>query len=155
MTESHGDDGTMSQPGRGSGHLKHDLAGGGVAHAGEHPYVLVVDDDPDMTRLVTAALGTRGISCIAAYDSVQGFMLTQRRHPKLIIVDWHMPGGGGHGLLSQLDQSSHTRAIPVLVVTNDTSPEVDAVAQQHGARAVLRKPINPMEFLDLISALVK
>ena len=145
----------MAETPRPSVQLKYGLAGGGAAHAGEQPNVLVVDDDPDMTRLLTAALATRGISCTAAYDSIQGFMLTQRRHPKLIILDWHMPGGGGPAMLHQLTRSAHTKDIPVVVVTQDISPEVDIIAAQHGAKAVMRKPIDPMKFLDLVAALVK
>lgn len=145
----------MGQVTRPSTQLRYELAGASRAGETAEPCALVVDDDPDMTRLVTAALGTRGVSCIAAYDATQGFMLAKRRHPKILLLDWHMPGGGGPGLLKQLTLSTHTKDIPVVVVTNDTSPEVDKMAAEHGAKAVLRKPIDPMAFLDLVTQLVR
>lgn len=115
------------------------------------PCVLVVDDDPDMIRLLRAALATRGVGCVVAYDAKQGFMAAQKHRPRLVLVDWHMPAGGGRLLLRHLRGHAPTREIPVFVVTGDGSPSVDADAAKHGARGVLRKPVNVMELLDLIT----
>jgi len=115
------------------------------------PCVLVVDDDPDMVRLLRAALASRGIGCVAAYDAKQGFMAAQKHRPRLVLVDWHMPAGGGQLMLRHLRGHTPTSEIPVYVVTADGSPAVDAEAARQGARGVLRKPIDVMQLLDLIT----
>lgn len=131
--------------------------GGGPATEGETtapeapPCVLVVDDDPDMVRLLRAALATRGVGCVTAYDAKQGFMAAQKHLPRLVLVDWHMPAGGGRLMLRHLRGHAPTRDIPVFVVTADGSPSVDADAARQGARGVLRKPVDVMQLLDLIT----
>lgn len=115
------------------------------------PCVLVVDDDPDMIRLLKAALASRGVGCVAAYDAKQGFMAAQKHRPRLVLVDWHMPSGGGQLMIRHLRGHEPTRETPVYVVTADGSPAVDAEAARHGARGVLRKPVDVMQLLDLIT----
>jgi CheY-like chemotaxis protein len=44
--------------------------------------------------------------------------------PKLIIIDWHMPAGGGPQLLLKLRDKARTSRIPVYVITADDSPEI-------------------------------
>jgi len=113
--------------------------------------VLVVDDDPDMIRLLRAALASRGVGCVTAYDAKQGFMAAQKHRPRLVLVDWHMPAGGGQLMLRHLRGHGPTSEIPVFVVTADGSPGIDAEAARQGARGVLRKPVDVMQLLDLIT----
>lgn len=143
----------VSETPRLSGQLRYDIAGEGAekSPAGAEPCVLVVDDDPDITRLIKAALATRGVGCIAAYDAMQGFIVAQRHRPTLVLVDWHMPAGGGQLLIRKLHHHTPTKNIPVYVVTGDTSPAIDTEATSQGAKGVLRKPIDPMQLLDLLA----
>lgn len=117
--------------------------------------VLVVDDDADMTRLLGAVLASRGLATVAAYDAVQGFAVAQRQLPKFILVDWHMPAGGGPELLRELRDDPSTRGIPVVVVTGDGSPAIPDEALALGARGVLHKPIDAGEFVELVKTLVE
>ncbi len=148
--------GSVAEGPRPSGQLRYNLAGEGAqkAPAGSPACVLVVDDDPDITRLIKAALATRGVGCIAAYDAMQGFLVAQRNHPILVLVDWHMPAGGGQLLIRKLHSHTPTKNIPVYVVTGDTSPAIDTEATTQGAKGVLRKPIDPMQLLDLLAPLL-
>lgn len=133
--------------------LKYQLAGTGVTQAGAAagPLVLVVDDDPDMTRLVAGALVTVGAVPIAAYDALQGMVVAQRELPSLIIVDLHMPAGGGLKLLEKLRNSVKTTAIPVLVMTADTADDLPRQAQALGARGFLRKPVDLIRLVEVVS----
>jgi two-component system, chemotaxis family, chemotaxis protein CheY len=132
---------------RHEGHLRFELAGSAPAGGGRTstsgPAVLVVDDDPDMTRLVGASLAATGCRTLAAYDSMQGFMVAQREQPALILVDLHMPAGGGFSLLERLRGSGRTRHIPVLVMTADHGCGLPDRARQLGALGFLLKPIDP------------
>lgn len=143
----------MSNPPKVGKQASKDLTGENLkpAAAASLPCVLVVDDDPDMIRLLQAALASRGVNCVAASDAKQGFMAAQKHHPRLILVDWHMPAGGGQLMMRHLRGYAPTSGIPVYVVTADGSPAVDAEAGRQGARGVLRKPVDIMELLDLIT----
>lgn len=144
----------MSDAPRPSRQLKYELAGtGSQAAAGNS--VLVVDDDAEMTRLMGALLASRGLSAVSAYDPIQGFLVAQKQRPRFILVDWHMPAGGGLQLLRKLKDNPATQSIPVVVVTADGSPAIPAEAATLGARGVLHKPIDASEFVELVKQLVE
>jgi two-component system chemotaxis response regulator CheY len=108
-----------------------------------------------MTRLLRAVLATRGLTAVAAYDAVQGFQAAERQHPRFILVDWHMPAGGGPQLLRKLKDHPATRGIPVVVVTGDGSPAIPEEAAALGARGVLHKPIDTDQFVEVVKSLVE
>ena len=109
----------------------------------------------DMTRLLGAVLATRGLTAVSAYDAIQGFLVAQRQHPKFILVDWHMPAGGGPQLLRKLKDNPATHGIPVVVVTADGSPAIPEEAMALGARGVLHKPIDTDHFVEVVKSLVE
>jgi DNA-binding response OmpR family regulator len=111
----------------------------------------VVDDDPDMTRLVGAVLSKSGVTPLAAYDAMQGMVVAQRERPSAIIVDLHMPAGGGLKLLEKLKASAKTADIPVLVVTADPASDLPRRAEGLGARGFLRKPIDLDQLVAVIA----
>jgi two-component system chemotaxis response regulator CheY len=146
----------VSQEPRQTTQLKYELAGTGSFKAGAPPsaLALIVDDDADITRFISAIFASRGIAAVAAYDAIQGFLVAQRQLPKLILVDWHMPAGGGPQMLRKLRDHPRTAAIPVYVITADERPEIPEEAASLGAKGVLRKPLDPAALLQLTAALV-
>jgi CheY-like chemotaxis protein len=130
--------------------LKYQLAGQDQSGA-TGPKVLVVDDDPDMTRLVSAALNSGGFAAIVAYDALQGMQVAQRDRPSLIIIDLHMPAGGGLKLLEKLQASGKTAETPVLVVTADAASDLPRQAQALGARGFLRKPLDLPQLVQAVA----
>lgn len=124
----------------------------GPTGAGQaHSAILVVDDDADMTRFIGAVLQSRGHVTLSAYDAIQGFMVAQRQRPKLVLVDWHMPAGGGPELLRKLRDNPATAATPTIVITSDAMPNLPAEAAALGAKTFLHKPIDPDKLVDVVA----
>ncbi len=121
--------------------LQYQLAGRDES-AGSGPLVLIVDDDPDMARLIRALLTEAGYRGVSAFDAMQGMMVAQREVPSLIIVDLHMPAGGGLKLLEKLKSVPKTAAIPLLVLTGDTTAGLPEKARALGAEEFLLKPLD-------------
>jgi len=146
----------MADAPRKSLQLKYDLAGTGPQPAGDDPTrcILVVDDDADITRFIGAVLGSRGIRTVSAYDAIQGFLVAQKQHPRLILVDWHMPAGGGAQLLRKLRDNQQTASIPVVVVTSDSAPNLPEEAASLGAKLFLHKPLDPERLADLVAQFI-
>jgi CheY-like chemotaxis protein len=145
----------MAEAPRKSLQLKYQLAGTtmtGDTSAGVT--VLVVDDDADITRFISAVLASRGISAVAAYDAIQGFLVAQRQNPRLILVDWHMPAGGGPQLLRKLRDNPKTATIPVIVVTADSAPNLPEEASGLGAKRFLHKPLDSDRLIEAIRQIV-
>jgi len=146
----------MADAPRKSLQLKYDLAGTGQKQAADEPSrcILVVDDDADITRFIGAVLGSRGIRTVSAYDAIQGFLVAQKQHPRLILVDWHMPAGGGAQLLRKLRDNQQTASIPVVVVTSDSAPNLPEEAASLGAKLFLHKPLDPERLADLVAQFI-
>jgi CheY-like chemotaxis protein len=77
--------------------------------------------------------------------------VAQRERPSVIIVDLHMPAGGGLKLLEKLKASAKTAEIPVVVVTADAAADLPRRAEELGARGFLRKPVDPARLVDVIA----
>jgi CheY-like chemotaxis protein len=113
-----------------------------------HPRILVVDDEPLIRELVTDALSEMGFDVQSAASGVQALDLLRRWLPQAIVLDLMMPRMDGVGFSEALSREPRLASIPVLLVTAAHAPE-DA-AQRMRARAVLRKPFEIDDLLDLV-----
>ncbi len=119
------------------------------------PHVaLVVDDTPDIIRLVHNSLRTH-FKVISAEDGLKGLEMALRERPSLIIADLMMPGIDGLELTRRLRASEETRHIPILILTAKGDLEDRVAGLQTGASAYLAKPFSPRELLTTSRALVQ
>jgi DNA-binding response OmpR family regulator len=117
--------------------------------------VLVMDDDPDLRALMTAALRHRSFDVLDAPDGVRGIeyldAATRRAPwelPDLVVSDVLMPGLGGLDLLRAMRAARWT--IPVLLVTAFPEPALEARARALGAACVLAKPFDMETFVATV-----
>ncbi|MCA1825416.1 MAG: response regulator [Myxococcales bacterium] len=119
------------------------------------PHVaLVVDDTPDIIRLVHQSLRSH-FKVVSAEDGLKGLEMAVRERPSLIIADLMMPGIDGLELTRRLRASEETRHIPILMLT--ARGDLDARVQgiETGVNAYLAKPFSPRELLTNARALVQ
>jgi len=57
--------------------------------------ILIIDDDPDIVKLLRFKLSQEGYKVIAAVDAYNGIQSARREKPDLIILDIMLPAGGG------------------------------------------------------------
>ena len=112
--------------------------------------VLIVDDSPTETFVLTEILKRHGFEVINAQNADQGLSLARDRHPDLVLMDVVMPGLNGFQATRQLARDPHTASIPVVMVSTK-SQETDRVwALRQGARAYLTKPVDERLLLQTI-----
>jgi CheY-like chemotaxis protein len=115
---------------------------------GAAPKVLVVDDDPDITRAIRIRLGHYGVETFEATNGLDGYLVALKEQPDVVITDYIMPEGSGDHMMIRLKQSSVTDAIPVIVLTGQTDRRGTNVPLQRdalgrrGAVAFLAKPLD-------------
>jgi GAF domain-containing protein/DNA-binding response OmpR family regulator len=87
--------------------------------------VLIIDDDPNSTRLLEQVLGDTGkYRVFSAQSGIEGMALIARRRPDLVIVDLRMPEMDGIAVIKELRANPEVGDTPVMVVTGDTlNPE--------------------------------
>ncbi len=88
--------------------------------------VLVVDDDPQMARLIARMLETSGrdyeVAC--AGNGIEGLCEMRAQRPDLLLLDLVMPGMDGHAMLAELRADPQLRDTPVVIITaQEHTPE--------------------------------
>ncbi|HEY3368063.1 MAG TPA: response regulator [Symbiobacteriaceae bacterium] len=115
--------------------------------------VLVVDDDPDIVRLIILSLEQEGFRAIGATSGEQALELARKLHVDAITLDLLMPGMHGLEVARRLKDEMGTRNIPVVVVsayTGGHEPELVAL----GVSGVIGKPIDELKLLSTIRNLL-
>ncbi|MBW2095570.1 MAG: response regulator [Deltaproteobacteria bacterium] len=124
-----------------------------------NPYILVVDDDPDLVETVAMMLESKGCEVGRAYDGVEGEESIKERRPDLIILDVMMPRKDGYVLCAELKAKEETRDIPVVLLTAvgeavPTTKYTHADGMSTEADDYVSKPIDTEGLWDVVSGLL-
>jgi CheY-like chemotaxis protein len=84
------------------------------------PRILLVDDNPVVLKFLVRSLQKYQVEVIQASSGMQGFWLTLRFQPDLVITDFNMQQGSGTYLLSRIKSNPSVQHIPVIIFTGDT-----------------------------------
>jgi two-component system response regulator GlrR len=111
--------------------------------------ILVVDDDPDMLRLVSMRLTAAGYAVTAVTSAESALTQLEIEHPQLVLSDVRLPGRDGLALFDEIRKRHPT--LPVILLTaHGTIPDaVEATAR--GVFTYLTKPYDGRELLEKIS----
>jgi DNA-binding response OmpR family regulator len=114
--------------------------------------VLVVDDQPDIVRLVRDYLERAGFDVLAAQDGEQALQIARRSHPDLVILDLGLPGLDGLDVARTLRRDGDT---PIIMLTA-RAEEADRVAGlELGADDYVTKPFSAREMVARVRAVLR
>jgi len=116
--------------------------------------VLVVEDTPDVARMIRLALH-HDFRFLAAGDGAQGLELARRYRPTVVITDWMMPRMDGLELTRQLRADPLTRHIPIVMLTARSDVENKVAGLETGVSAFLGKPFSTTELVSTVRSLVR
>ena len=118
-------------------------------------YLLVVEDIPDILKLLDATLKFKGYRVLTARNGEEALEVIQKEHPLMVITDILMPKMDGFSLVHTLRIHSETRSIPVIFLSATyVAPEDKAFALNIGATRFIEKPIDLELFMKTISELL-
>jgi CheY-like chemotaxis protein len=121
----------------------------------ESGYILIVEDVPDILRLLEETLKFKGYRAVTAFNGQEALEKIQHERPALIITDIMMPKLDGFGLVHRLRINPETRDIPVIFLTATyVALEDKAFALNIGATRFIEKPVNFENFLRTIHQLL-
>jgi two-component system KDP operon response regulator KdpE len=106
--------------------------------------ILVVDDEPQITRVLRTSLQSNGHEVAVAQDGAAALDLFLKRQPDLVITDLSMPGMDGIELTREIRSRAPTPVI-VLSVRNQDSAKIAALDE--GADDYITKPFSIQELL--------
>jgi DNA-binding response OmpR family regulator len=116
--------------------------------------VLVADDDADILRFIEINLRLEGFEVVTARDGLDALAKAEAVWPDLVLLDVRMPSIDGYAICARIRADPRLAAIPVIMVTaNSSSADVEA-ARQAGANDFLVKPFLPATLLDMAKAML-
>jgi len=125
----------------------------------KQPYILIVDDDPDILEGITAVLETRPYRLASARDGRQCMDLIREESPDLLILDMLMPRMDGFAVIRELRSDPKYAGLPIIVLTTVIE---DAAYRRYELetgvameiQGYIEKPAPPDELLRHVSRIV-
>ena len=111
--------------------------------------ILVVDDEPQITRVLRASLASSGYDVLLARDGVEAFDLFRESTPDLVITDLFMPRMDGIELTRSIRQMSE---VPIIVLSVREQETMKIAALDEGADDYVTKPFSTQELLARVRA---
>jgi two-component system, NtrC family, nitrogen regulation response regulator NtrX len=102
--------------------------------------ILIIDDEPEICKMVAEFLFDAGYSSSYALNGPDGLAMVKRDSPSLVLLDVGMPGMDGVEVLRLIREQFP--ALPVVVLTGHRDTETVKKMVELGASEYLTKPIN-------------
>lgn len=117
--------------------------------------ILIVDDDPELLRLIAFPLHRAGFETLGATDGAQALEMVRGEKPDLMILDIMLPGLDGIEVCKRLRGHPETATLPIIMLSALTSVEDKIKGLEAGADEYLTKPISPKEVVARVRALLQ
>ena len=117
--------------------------------------VLIVDDDPDIVRLLTYNLGQAGFQTAVAGTGREALRAIQKDPPDIVVLDLMLPDIDGMEVCRTIRQQETSRRVPVLMLTA-RGDEIDRVVGfEVGADDYVQKPFSPRELVLRVKSILR
>lgn len=114
------------------------------------PTILLVDDDSDTRELIAMVLAQRGLQVLQANSAAIALTQQTAAPVDLAVLDLGLPDAHGLEIIEKLRATQP--ALPVIVLSGRTDPELVLAAQRVGIEHFVAKPVAIPKLADLITA---
>lgn len=114
--------------------------------------VLLIDDDPDLGRLMDSILRPLDITVYQSFSGTDGLRMSYAIHPDLIILDVMMPEMNGFDVCARLREMSN---VPILMLTARSNDNDMIRGFKLGVDDFVKKPFNKNELVARVNALLR
>ena len=118
----------------------------------DKPYILVVDDDPNISRLEQLYLEKEGYEVKVAADGDEAIESFRKLPPDLVLLDVMLPGTDGYEVLKAIRKSG---SIPVIMVTAKGETFDKVLCLELGADDYIVKPFDGKEMIARVKAVLR
>jgi CheY-like chemotaxis protein len=124
------------------------------------PYVLIVDDDPDILEGIITVLETQPYRLATARDGKECLEMMAQELPDLLILDLLMPRMDGWGVIREMRSEPRYARVPIMVLTTVVE---DASRRRYeletglamDVQQYVQKPVMPADLLQRVEKLLK
>jgi DNA-binding response OmpR family regulator len=126
----------------------------------KQPYILIVDDDPDILEGITTILETQPYRLDTARDGKQCMGMIKEEIPDLLILDLLMPRMDGWGVIREMRSEPRFNTVPIMILTTVIE---DASRRRYeletnmamDVQDYVQKPVRPEELLRRVDNLLR
>lgn len=111
--------------------------------------ILVVDDDPAISEMLTIVLESEGFQPVAVMDGAEAVRVFEDEQPDLILLDLMLPGMNGIDICRIIRQRSN---VPIVMLTAKTDTVDVVLGLETGADDYITKPFKPKELIARVRA---
>jgi len=118
------------------------------------PRVLVVDDDPQVLKLLRVNFELEGFEVMSATNGEEALELVGRDTPDVVVCDVMMPGIDGLEVVRRLRAHPDTVSLPLVVVSAKAQRADVRAGLKLGADEYVTKPFDPAELIEIVQRLL-
>ena len=117
--------------------------------------ILVVDDDPEIVRLLRGYLEKDGYIVLTAHDGQTAFQTLRRERPDLLLLDLMLPDRDGWEVTRLIRTDKNLATTPIIMITARIEDTDKILGLELGADDYITKPFNPREVVARVRALLR
>ncbi len=114
--------------------------------------ILLIEDEPELVRVLRAYLEKSGFQVESAYRGDTGLSLWQHKRPDLVILDLNLPGMDGLDVAREIRRQGNT---PIIMLTARVEESDQLIGLELGADDYITKPFSPRIVVARVRALLR
>ncbi|HZX29867.1 MAG TPA: response regulator [Rhodocyclaceae bacterium] len=116
--------------------------------------ILAVDDSASIRQMVSFTLKSAGYEVVEAVDGMDGLEKAKTKSINLVLTDQNMPRMDGLSLIKSLRAMPQYAAVPILMLTTESSDTMKTQGRAAGATGWLVKPFDPQKLIEVVRKVV-
>jgi DNA-binding response OmpR family regulator len=117
--------------------------------------ILVIEDQPDLSRLLLIVLKRGGFDACAAANGTDGLRLAEEQNYDLVLSDIELPDIDGFEICRRIKRNPKLRPVPIILMSGRLAEGNEALALKLGAVDYVSKPFRLENILSKVSAHVR
>jgi DNA-binding response OmpR family regulator len=117
--------------------------------------ILVIEDQPDLSRLLLTVLKRGGFDACAAANGTDGLRLAEEQNYDLVFSDIELPDIDGFEICRRIKRNPKLRPVPIILMSGRLAEGNEALALKLGAVDYVSKPFRLENILSKVSAHVR
>lgn len=119
------------------------------------PSILIVDDQPQISKILSDLLSKKGYTVNLAFNGEMGYQKAMETNPSLIIMDIMMPILSGFDSVKKIRNHPELHNVPVIFLTAKGQDSDRLEAEKLGAVGFITKPFSPKNILQIIEGILE
>jgi CheY-like chemotaxis protein len=111
--------------------------------------ILVIDDEPNVVKMVRSRLETENYVVVAAFNGKEGLEKVKSERPDLIILDILMPEMDGYTFVKEIRSNQSLKHIPIIILT--AKDKMKDLFAMEGIKDYIVKPFKGEDLLEAVN----